>query len=84
MFGEGSGAEAYVPLPDGRRIPAVVDMRGGEQAQPNIAVHNYAAGVEVTPQMTPDGVAIIVQSALKGFSKQVPGLVADSQRRTNR
>jgi phage-related minor tail protein len=83
MFGEGGGAEAYVPLPDGRRIPAVVDMRGGEQSQPNIAVHNYAAGVEVTPQMTPDGVAIIVQSALQGFRKQMPGMISDSQRRAN-
>jgi hypothetical protein len=27
MFGEGSGPEAYVPLPDGRAIP--VNMRGG-------------------------------------------------------
>lgn len=35
MFGEGSMPEAYVPLPDGRRIP--VQMAGG--ASPNITVH---------------------------------------------
>ena len=35
MFGEGSTPEAYVPLPDGRRIP--VQMAGG--ASPNITVH---------------------------------------------
>lgn len=71
MFGEGSGAEAYVPLPDGRRIPAVVEMRGGEQASPNIAVHNYAAGVDVTPQITPEGVALIVRSAISANNKQL-------------
>lgn len=32
LFGEGRRPEAYVPLPDGRRIPAVVDMRGQGQA----------------------------------------------------
>ena len=35
MFGEGSTPEAYVPLPDGRRIP--VQMAGG--ASPNITVY---------------------------------------------
>lgn len=28
-FGEGSGPEAYVPLPDGRRIPVQLNMNGG-------------------------------------------------------
>ena len=28
LYGEGRTPEAYVPLPDGRRIPAVVDLRG--------------------------------------------------------
>ena len=28
MFGEGSKPEAYVPLPDGRSIPAVVSLKG--------------------------------------------------------
>lgn len=32
VFGEGDGPEAFVPLPDGRRIP--VDMRGGEPQRP--------------------------------------------------
>lgn len=39
MFGEGSSPEAYVPLPDGRRIP--VAMSGGGAAQPqNIRIVN--------------------------------------------
>jgi lambda family phage tail tape measure protein len=29
MFGEGSGPEAFVPLPDGRRIPVAMSGRGG-------------------------------------------------------
>lgn len=28
LFGEGRRPEAFVPLPDGKRIPAVVDMKG--------------------------------------------------------
>lgn len=35
MFGEGRTPEAYVPLPDGKRIP--VHMQGGDS--PNITVH---------------------------------------------
>lgn len=37
MFGEGSMAEAYVPLPDGRRIP--VAMKGGGGRPINIVQH---------------------------------------------
>lgn len=36
MFGEGSNPEAYVPLPDGRRIP--VNMKGGGVASNNVSV----------------------------------------------
>lgn len=31
MFGEGSTPEAYVPLPDGRRIPVAMENGGGKQ-----------------------------------------------------
>jgi hypothetical protein len=37
--------------------PANVSPMGGG----GVVVHNYAAGVEVTPRMTPQGVALIVQ-----------------------
>ena len=37
VFGEGRGAEAFVPLPDGRRIP--VDMRGGGGGDIHLHVH---------------------------------------------
>lgn len=79
MFGEGRQPEAYVPLPDGRSIP--VAMRG---QNPNISIHNYAAGVEVTPQVTPHGIALIVKSAIESNNRQLPGILSDAQRRGNR
>ena len=44
MFGEGSMPEAYVPLPDGRRIP--VAMKGGGSAT-NVTVNVDATGSQV-------------------------------------
>jgi len=83
MFGEGRMPEAYVPLPDGRSIP--VAMRG--QA-PNVTVINQASGVEVTPRMTPQGVALIVQEIgaqmIKQNNANLPGLISDAQRRARR
>lgn len=43
-FGEGSGAEAYVPLPDGRRIPVKLNMSGG-------AGGGTGGGISVTVNM---------------------------------
>lgn len=45
MFGEGSMPEAYVPLPDGRRIP--VAMRGGGGGSTNVTVNVDASGSQV-------------------------------------
>jgi len=42
MFGEGSTPEAYVPLPDGRRIP--VAMQGGGGSSTNVTVNVDASG----------------------------------------
>ena len=42
MFGEGSTPEAYVPLPDGRRIP--VAMSGG--GQPVNQIMNFYGAAE--------------------------------------
>jgi lambda family phage tail tape measure protein len=43
VFGEGSTPEAYVPLPDGRRIP--VAMQGGATSTNNVTVNvNVATG----------------------------------------
>jgi hypothetical protein len=40
MFGEGSMAEAYVPLPDGRTIPVTMKGGGGGDVAINIVVNN--------------------------------------------
>jgi hypothetical protein len=40
MFGEGSTPEAYVPLPDGRRIPVAMSGAGGQSAPQNIRIVN--------------------------------------------
>lgn len=45
MFGEGSMPEAYVPLPDGRRIP--VAMKGGGGSNTNVTVNVDASGSQV-------------------------------------
>jgi phage-related minor tail protein len=50
MFGEGSGAEAYVPLPDGRAIPVQMNGRanGGHTFNTNMNVHmNIPQGTSV-------------------------------------
>lgn len=46
LFGEGPGAEAFVPLPDGKTIP--VTMRGGGRATVNITIQaiDTQSGVE--------------------------------------
>lgn len=41
LFGEGGGAEAFVPLPDGRSIP--VTMRGGGGGAAVIVINNISA-----------------------------------------
>jgi len=42
MFGEGRKPEAFVPLPDGRRIP--VAMQGGSGGSTNVTVNVDASG----------------------------------------
>lgn len=44
MYGEGSMAEAYVPLPDGRRIPVAMQGGGGGT---NVVVNVDASGTNV-------------------------------------
>jgi len=37
----------------------------GKSSAPKVTIHNYAAGVNVAPQITPQGVALIVRSAIE-------------------
>lgn len=45
VFGEGSMAEAYVPLPDGRTIPVTLDMKGTQQGGAGAAPVNMVVNV---------------------------------------
>lgn len=55
LFGEGSTAEAYVPLPDGRRIP--VAMQGGGNVQ--VIVNNNTSAQATTRERMDGGTRII-------------------------
>lgn len=51
MFGEGSTPEAYVPLPDGRRIPVAMQGGGGVSVgEINISVQNTGDSLNVEAQ----------------------------------
>lgn len=39
LFGEGRRPEAFVPLPDGRRIPVQMEGQAAQPARPPIAIH---------------------------------------------
>jgi hypothetical protein len=69
LFGEGRGPEAFVPLPDGRRIPVhmtmppavppqVINMQQ-PAAAPKISFNNYAPNVEAIPRVMSDGEIIV-------------------------
>jgi hypothetical protein len=82
LFGEGRRPEAFVPLPDGRNIP--VKMHGQQQGgNGKVTINNYAAGVEVETQRMSDGELFVLVNKLvdQKMKTQVPGIVANSQRR---
>ncbi|MFA7333651.1 MAG: phage tail tape measure C-terminal domain-containing protein [Kiritimatiellia bacterium] len=69
LFGEGSRPEAYVPLPDGRRIP--VAMQGGSGTSITVNVNGAGSQVESNPGASDQGkqlgkvVAAVVNSAIQ-------------------
>jgi hypothetical protein len=93
IFAEGSRPEAYVPLPDGRSIPVTMDSAPAVQPAPasNVEVHNYAAGVQVTPKMTPHGVALIVRevateiaaATVEANNRSLPSILSELNRNRN-
>jgi hypothetical protein len=79
MFGEGRRPEAFVPLPDGRAIP--VKMQGS-QGGGKVTIHNYA-GADVQAQQNSQGEwVIIMQKMIDANNQKIPGIVANSQRRS--
>jgi hypothetical protein len=74
MFGEGSRPEAYVPLPDGRSIPAVVDLKGlGQESAPRISIQNYA-GVNVEPRVTRGEIRLMIREEQNRFAQGLPSM----------
>lgn len=68
IFGEGSTPEAYVPLPDGRRIP--VNMKGGGSSSNNVSVSvniNQSTGESDVQSQTTFGqrLGVAIQNAVK-------------------
>jgi len=46
LYGEGSKPEAYVPLPDGRRIPVAMQGGGGGNTTVNVSVDAKGSQVQ--------------------------------------
>ncbi|MBA9071739.1 hypothetical protein FHR71_005525 [Methylobacterium sp. RAS18] len=83
IIAEGGMNEAYVPLPDGRRIP--VAMQGGGAANSNggpVSI-THAPTYNVTPAngVTPEQLAAVVDENNRQFAASLPGRVRDIQRR---
>ena len=79
LFGEGSGAEAYVPLPDGRRIPVNMELKLGDSkdvAGSNVQVNviNQTSQEVDAEQSNPrfDGEKMIVDVVLKAMTRPGP------------
>jgi tape measure domain-containing protein len=82
IFGEGSMAEAYVPLPDGRSIPVTLDGAAGG-ASPNVTVNvinqsNSQVTAEQRGQPRFDGNGYVLDVVLKAMNQ--PGSFRDSMR----
>lgn len=60
-------------------ITPLSQARGGSQG---VTVHNYAAGVDVKPQITPQGVAIMIRSAIEANNAQLPSLYDTAMKRS--
>jgi hypothetical protein len=81
MFGEGSRPEAYVPLPDGRSIPAVVDLKnaGSAPSAPTITVEDHV-GVNVERRVTRGEIRLMIREEQAQERARLPGYLADYQR----
>ena len=81
MFGEGSTPEAYVPLPDGRRIPVAMQGNGGGATTVNVSVDAKGTQVQGDPgQSAALGRAIAGAVQTELIKQQRPGgLLAGSR-----
>jgi hypothetical protein len=87
MFGEGSRPEAYVPLPDGRRIPVALQNAAGAAkmaaggALPRMTFIDQSTGVTVTPRMSDGEVFMLIENRIAASEKRTPGALASAQAR---
>lgn len=58
LFGEGRTPEAYVPLPDGRRIPVAMEGGGGMTFAPTYNIDARGADASMVPRLRAEMVAI--------------------------
>ena len=58
LFGEGRTPEAYVPLPDGRRIPVAMQGGGGMTFAPTYNIDARGADASMVPRLRAEMVAI--------------------------
>lgn len=59
----------------------VFPIAQGKSGKANVVINNYA-GADVSAQQTDDGkIVVMIQQALNQYSKRVPGIVAEAQRR---
>jgi len=81
-FADGGGVGAVVH--EGEVILNQAQQRnvaGGLQSgPPNITVHNYA-GARVATQITPEGVAVMIRSAIAENNSAIPGMLSDHANR---
>ena len=71
VFGEGRGAEAFVPLPDGRNIPVKMEGGGGQGVTVNISV----------PSLDPTTAAEVIQANLPTITNGVANAILSGQDR---
>jgi hypothetical protein len=72
LYGEGSTPEAYVPLPDGRRIP--VAMQGNGSGEVTVNVYNQpGSNAKVEQRQTGNGLEIdvIIEQVETGMARNI-------------
>ncbi|MCC0809199.1 hypothetical protein FPV16_23880 [Methylobacterium sp. W2] len=82
LFGEGRGPEAFVPLPDGKRIPVAMSQPANMNGGGSVSV-NHAPTYNVTPAtgVTPEQLAAVVDRNNRDFANRLPSLIKEADRR---
>jgi hypothetical protein len=83
IFGEGRTPEAYVPLPDGKRIPVAMQGNAPVSGGGGPISVNHSPTYNVTPAsgVTPGQLAEVMDRNNQEFAKKLPALIKDADRR---